>query len=575
MQKIKVGLIHSPESSISKHQNFGLKFSPVWAYVLTSYIEALGHKSELFDMNNASLESITACDIFFFSGINQDIDSLIDASLFCKAKFPDTVQFIGGPITWSFDKANELERLKNFDYICIGDGEILTPLILNSLVQEIPLPRVIKESTRFNLENSLVMSAALIDKTAKNYYGGVIEVSRGCPFLCEFCDIRIMPDNNRNHSMVIDKIIKELNIYRLKGINNFQLACDNFIGDLSFSKELTRAIILNNKKHNWAPSFYTWLTINFGNYPELMRDMRLAGVDIIFIGIESFNNNTLLETAKLQNTKVQLVEAIRNIQSYGFIVAAGLIFGFDGDGENVADQTLEGVLQSALLSGEPALLTALPGTPLYRRMRLSGRLRTADDNMSLARQKYITNVKYLLPASTLINNYIKFYKVTAMGKFHYKRLKAYYEIITRSPNFVNDARSSSLDVKKLLKQIFNAPELIYFYIQRFYPIIGSRNIIYFFKALLLVARYRVTHKIPFKYFMFWLYIWTNSLSSKYRNLKSDDFDIESVPDNYDIRNIIPAGYREMADEEIPENKINAQYKATISALEKIIKIKAA
>jgi hypothetical protein len=382
-----------------------------------------------------------------------------------------------------------------------------------------------------------------------------------------------MPDNNRNHSMVIEKIIQELNIYRIKGINNFQLACDNFIGDLGFAKNLTKAIIENNKLHKWSPSFYTWLTINFGSYPDLMRDMRLAGVDIIFIGVESFNSNTLLETAKLQNTKVQLVDAIRNIQSYGFIVAAGLIFGFDGDGEDVAEQTLEGLLQSSLLSGEPALLTALPGTPLYRRMKLSGRLRSADNNMSLARQKYNTNIKYLLSANILIDNYIKFYKVTATGSFHFKRLKGFYEIITTSPNFVNDIGSSSLDIKKLLKQIIDAPELFYFYLQRFYPIILSNNIFYFLKALLLTLKYKISHKIPFKYFMFWLYIWSNSLSSKYRNLKPDDFDIESVGPDFDIRNIIPVGYREMADEEIPENKINAQHKATINALEKIIKIK--
>lgn len=574
MNKIKVGLIHSPESSISKHQNFGLKFSPVWAYVLSSYIENAGHTSELFDMNNSSLESIKPCDVFFFSGINQDIDSLIAASNFCRSHFPDTKQFIGGPIAWSLDKASELDRLSNFDHICIGDGEILTPMILQFLADGNTLPNVIKESQRFNLEKSLIMSAELIDKTANNYYGGVVEVSRGCPFLCEFCDIRIMPDNNRNHSMLIEKIIHELNVYRIKGINNFQLACDNFIGDLGFAKDLTRAIIDNNKKYKWSPSFYTWLTINFGSYPDLMRDMRLAGFDIIFIGIESFNSNTLLETAKLQNTKVQLVDAIKNIQSYGFIVAAGLIFGFDGDGEDVAEQTLEGVLQSALLSGEPALLTALPGTPLYRRMKLSGRLRCADTNLSLARQKYITNIKYLLPAPILISNYIKYYKVTAMGSFHYKRLKGFYEIITTSPNFVIDIGSSSLNIKNLLKQIIDAPDLFYFYIKRFYPIFLSINLFYFLKAFLLCLKFRISHKIPFKYFMFWLYIWTNSLSSKYRNLKPDDFDIESVPPDFDIRDIIPVGYREMADEEIPENKINAQHKATINALEKIIKLKA-
>ena len=38
-------------------------------------------------------------------------------------------------------------------------------------------------------------------------------------------------------------------------------------------------------------------------------------------------------------------------------------------------RTLEDMLEAGLISGDPSLLTALPGTPLYRRMHLSGRLR--------------------------------------------------------------------------------------------------------------------------------------------------------------------------------------------------------
>ena len=54
--------------------------------------------------------------------------------------------------------------------------------------------------------------------------------------------------------------------------------------------------------------------------------MRLAGFDLLFIGIESFNQNSLIETAKVQNTKLELVTIIKEIQSYGFTIVAGLIF---------------------------------------------------------------------------------------------------------------------------------------------------------------------------------------------------------------------------------------------------------
>ena len=61
------------------------------------------------------------------------------------------------------------------------------------------MPRIIEARERFNMETAREMNRALLDKTISRYYGAVVEVSRGCPFLCEFCDIRILPDNNRAH----------------------------------------------------------------------------------------------------------------------------------------------------------------------------------------------------------------------------------------------------------------------------------------------------------------------------------------------------------------------------------------
>ena len=89
--------------------------------------------------------------------------------------------------------------------------------------------------------------------------------------------------------------------------------------------------------------------------------MRRAGFDMLFIGVESFSRNSLLETAKVQNLAPDMVRVVRKIQSYGFIVVAGLIFGFDSDDETCFETMLQGLKDSALLSGDPSLLTALPG----------------------------------------------------------------------------------------------------------------------------------------------------------------------------------------------------------------------
>jgi len=571
---MKIGLIHSPNKNFSDDQNYGLLFAPVWAYVLSSYLKKEKTDPILYDLNTTSINQIDNCDIYFFSGINQDLSSINDTCEFIKNKYPDRKCFIGGPIAWSFDKAGELDRLSLFDHICIGDGELLVPLIIKNLKNKSTLPKIINIKDRFKLQNSISMDVGLINATVGSYYGGVIEVSRGCPFLCEFCDIRVMPDNNRNHCRSINTILEELDYYRLNGVTNIQFACDNFIGDLDWAKNLVKRIIEYNSINNWNPSFYTWLTINLHSYSELMSDMRVAGFDNLFIGVESFNNNSLIETSKLQNTKVSLIEVLRKIQSYGFIVVAGLIFGFDSDDENSFDLTLSGILSSGLLSGDASLLTALPGTPLFRRMRLSGRLREFKHDSLLGGFKYVTNIKYLLKSDVLIDGYIKFSRTFMQGKYQFDRLKNYYQLILNSPNYINVNRAGYTDVNAFLKKSLLDPKLLFKHIYRLIPIIFSFRIFYLLKAIIFVVNNKLRHGVGTQYFIFWLFIWVNAIN-KYGSLKNKDFDITSVDDNFDYDNLIPEGYREEADEQIPENKINAQYKATTNQLRKIIELKRA
>jgi len=62
--------------------------------------------------------------------------------------------------------------------------------------------------------------------------------------------------------------------------------------------------------------------------------------------------------------------------------------------------------------------------------------------------------------------------------------------------------------------------------------------------------------IDFKYFIFWLFIWVNAIN-KYGDLSESDFDIDSIPKDFDYNNLIPVGYKENPSDDISRNKINA------------------
>ena len=567
----KIALIHSSNKNYSESQNYGLKFAPVWAFVLSTYIKERGHYSELYDLNVNENSIVEIADAYFFSGINQDLSSIIDIAKYIKLKFPQVPLYIGGPIAWSFDQAGELDQLNIFDHICIGDGEILVTKILEALEGDINLPHVFKIIDRFDLSKSLTMDEELIERSYKNYYGAVIEVSRGCPFLCEFCDIRVLPDNNRSHNRSVEVIISELDIYRRLGIRNIQFACDNFIGELPWANELVDAIIKYNRENNFSPSFYTWLTINVASYEELLKKMRIAGFDNLFIGVESFESNTLMETAKLQNTKFELIESITNIQSYGFVVVAGLIFGFDSDSDKSFDITLQGITSTGLLSGDASLLTALPGTPLFRRMRLSGRLRNFQHDALLGGHKYVTNIKYLMDSDKIIEGYINFSQKFLDGEYQYARIGKFYSIIITRGNLININRPGYTNLGAFLAKALKSPTLLFFHLVRMLPLLKPKAIFYLFKALALSVHMKFKYNIGLQYFIFWLFIWVNALN-KYGKISKNDFNIESVPYNFDYERLVPVGYLEQADEKIPQKMINAQYKATVKQLERIIKI---
>ncbi len=572
MRKLKIGLVHAPNQDFAENQNYGLKFSPVWAFVLSTYIRHAGHESRLYDQNVQSRAQIEDCDAFFLSGINQDLPSLLDMVKYLRSEFPNKKLFLGGPICWSFDQASELERLSVFDHICIGDGELLVPIILDCLQSGKKIDHIIRVDDRFDLKQSLAMDGRLIKKSYGNYYGAVIEVSRGCPFLCEFCDIRVLPDNNRSHNRSIDVILDEIDTYRKLGVKNIQFACDNFIGDLEWAESVVNAIVEYNRAHNYSPSFYTWVTINIANYDTLMESMRIAGFDNLFIGVESFESNTLLETAKLQNTKFELTECLTKIQSYGFVVVAGLIFGFDSDNDGSFDSTLRGIKDTGLLSGDASLLTALPGTPLFRRMRLSGRLRKFEHDAFLGGHKYVTNIKYLMSSEQIIDGYIKFSRTFLSGMFQYSRLEKFYSILTSSGRLVNISRPGYTNVNVFVSKALRDPQLFLFHLKRLVPLLSPWRVSYLVRAFILATSHKIKYGIGYQYFVFWLFIWVNALN-KYGDISPNDFNIESVPEDFDIRQIIPPTYLSDATEKIPQNKISAQYKATVRQLKNVILLK--
>ncbi len=149
---------------------------------------------------------------------------------------------------------------------------------------------------------------------------------------------------------------------------------DNFIG----SKTKVREMLISLGKWmdgNGRPfHFFTEASINLAEDQELMSLMAYAGFNKVFIGIETPNLESLKETNKHQNTKKDLLEAVKTIQRNGMEVMGGFIVGFDSDPENIFERQISFIQSSGITMAMVGILNALPGTRLWKRLKKEGRL---------------------------------------------------------------------------------------------------------------------------------------------------------------------------------------------------------
>ena len=201
-----------------------------------------------------------------------------------------------------------------------------------------------------------------------------VQFSRGCPFNCEFCDIVNLngrvPRLKSNEQMLGEF----QTLYDMGWRGAVFVVDDNFIGNKVKVKSLLREIIKWHEPLRYPFALYTEASVNLAEDDELMQLMTQAGFDSVFLGLETPAEESLRECGKHQNCKMDLLEAVKKIQRNGMEVMGGFIIGFDNDPPNIFERQVKFIQNSGVCRAMIGLLTALPGTRLYERLRKEGRL---------------------------------------------------------------------------------------------------------------------------------------------------------------------------------------------------------
>ena len=165
--------------------------------------------------------------------------------------------------------------------------------------------------------------------------------------------------------------------------------------------------------------FSTEVSINLVDDPALLRLMVQAGFDTVFVGIETPNEDSLVECSKNQNKGRDLVESVKQLQRAGLQVQGGFIVGFDNDSPSIFQQQIDFIQKSGIVMAMVGLLQAPLGTRLYNRMEKEGRL---VDKFSGDNADGSTNIIPKMGMEPLREGYRKVLNHIYAPSFYYERI---------------------------------------------------------------------------------------------------------------------------------------------------------
>ncbi len=197
-----------------------------------------------------------------------------------------------------------------------------------------------------------------------------LQTTRGCPLHCSFCAASrtISPYRKKSLMQVRRELETILNLWPRPFI---ELADDNTFVDKRWSRELVA--LLSEYPLKW----FTESDISLADDAALLKLLAKSGCAQVLIGLESADSESMsgLDTQDWKSRRHRnYAEQVQKIQDHGISVNGCFILGFDQDGPDIFERTLDYIESLQLSEVQITLLTPFPGTSLHQRLLEEGRL---------------------------------------------------------------------------------------------------------------------------------------------------------------------------------------------------------
>jgi radical SAM superfamily enzyme YgiQ (UPF0313 family) len=260
------------------------------------------------------------------------------------------------------------EALEHVDSVVIGEAEG----VWENVIRDFGTGNL-KRQYRAMLCDMKKVPIARHDLFHPGYLFGSIQTSRGCPMNCDFCSV---PEFNGNKYRLrdINSVLDEIEAVQSPML---YFVDDNIIGYNKEAEEHAIALFEGMIRRGIKKDWFAQASLNIAEKPEILKLAARSGCRMLLIGIEAEDHAALEASNKKLNLRMGVNsyrKAFRTIHSQGINVLGAFIFGMESDTAESIRKRTDYILKSSVDVTQASVMTPLPGTMLYRRMKDEGRI---------------------------------------------------------------------------------------------------------------------------------------------------------------------------------------------------------
>lgn len=252
------------------------------------------------------------------------------------------------------------EAQQHADAVVIGEAEPVWAALLEDLLGGSLKPRYSSVPSGEMLTIPWARRDVLAGK--KYLTTQTLQASRGCPYNCDFCTVTPYFGRSFRYRNPED-ILAEMRTFDRKLT---VILDDNILGDPERARPILKGMAGMGLR--WGGQ----ANLRFAEDPELVDLLAKSGCIGIFVGLESVTGRHANHPKT--GSRYSQADLIKRVRDTGIVLEASMIFGFDDHDESVFETTVRYMEECRPSIPTFHILTPYPGTALFSRFDLQGRL---------------------------------------------------------------------------------------------------------------------------------------------------------------------------------------------------------